>query len=160
MRSDAQAASEQEQGEDRVTQFDPMVPHERQKGNSINSQSFASSKVSSKLDQSDIFKVKDEYLFVFGGQKDSSNQILNTVEVFDITSEIWREFTPNTERQTFERMKGNELCASTSCFQAVQFTHHKYSLFNDKIYLLGGQDQSGEPTSMVQEFNIHSMQTF
>ena len=46
---------------------------------------------STTANMSNIFRSKEEYLFVFGGTTEADNQ-LATYEVFDLKSGIWRQF--------------------------------------------------------------------
>ena len=62
-------------------------------------------------DYSAIFNIKEEYIFVFGGvSSDASSQskYLDSVEVFDVSQEIWRVFE-------------NNMCTRRSRFGAVSF---------------------------------------
>lgn len=78
---------------------------------------YKSKSLTSKINQSsEIFKVKEEYIFVFGGA--DKEQALNTVEVFDTHREIWRSFQGKDEGIICD----NHLCKHTFNFQAVQFS--------------------------------------
>jgi len=62
-------------------------------------------------DYSAIFNIKEEYIFVFGGVGSNSGdqaKFLNSVEVFDVSQEIWRVFE-------------NNMCTKRSKFGAVSF---------------------------------------
>ena len=108
--------------------------------------------LTSKINQSsEIFKVKEEYIFVFGGADQGA--ALNTVEVFDTHREIWRSFPGAQEGQICD----NLLCKHTFNFQAVQFSFKNSSKLSGKMYLLGGEDLYGNNLSSVQEFNINQI---
>lgn len=51
-------------------------------------------------DYSAIFNIKEEYIFVFGGVSrggSSSSKFLDSVEVFEVSQEIWRIFEDNMD---------------------------------------------------------------
>mmetsp|Transcript_17829 Transcript_17829/g.12782 ORF Transcript_17829/g.12782 Transcript_17829/m.12782 type:complete len:151 (+) Transcript_17829:463-915(+) len=80
--------------------------------------------------------MREEYIFVFCG---FNERFLNSVEVFDVTRGIWREFPGAVSARTK--------------FQAVQ-------VGPEQILLLGGKDEFGVPTDEVDEFNIKDMRSF
>eukprot|EP00350_Pseudokeronopsis_sp_OXSARD2_P001767 CAMPEP_0170547266 /NCGR_PEP_ID=MMETSP0211-20121228/5624_1 /TAXON_ID=311385 /ORGANISM="Pseudokeronopsis sp., Strain OXSARD2" /LENGTH=66 /DNA_ID=CAMNT_0010852173 /DNA_START=2646 /DNA_END=2846 /DNA_ORIENTATION=- len=64
-------------------------------------------------------KMKDEYIFVFSG---FNERFLTSVEVFDVTRGIWREF-PNANQ-------------GRTKFQAV-------AISEENIIIMGGKDEYG-----------------
>jgi hypothetical protein len=68
-------------------------------------------------DFENLMKMKEEYIFVFSG---FNEKFLTSVEVFDVTRGIWREFL-NT-------------CQNRTKFSAIQLTE-------DHILLFGGKDE-------------------
>jgi len=86
------------------------------------------------LDQ--LLRVKEEYIFVFSG---FDERFLTSVEVFDVTRGIWREFP--------------DLCSHRTKFQAIQGG-------DDKILLLGGKDSFAVQTDLVEEFSVRDMKAF
>jgi hypothetical protein len=45
-----------------------------------------------------IFMAKEEFIFVFGGK--NSTRTIDSVEVFDVHREIWREFGVNASKRS------------------------------------------------------------
>ena len=70
-------------------------------------------------DYENIFKMKEEYMFVFSGFND---RFLTSVEVYDVTRGIWREFS--------------DLCSHRTKFNSIQVSE-------ESILLLGGKDEFG-----------------
>lgn len=102
--------------------------------------------VSQRFDYSGIFTVKEEFIFVFGGN--GANGLLNSVEVFDTHREIWRIFdSSSTTNEGF--------CIKRSGFEAISFCSGN----KDILHLIGGLDENKKPASLVDEFFIRDMRT-
>ena len=90
----------------------------------------------SSIDIESLFKMKEEYIFVFSGLKDKKS---NSVEVFDVTRGIWREFDIN----------GDNISSRTKA-QVIP-------IFDDSLAIIGGRDEFGVPTDEITEFNVKMM---
>jgi hypothetical protein len=88
------------------------------------------------MDYGQLFKVKEEFIFVFSGFND---RFLTSVEVLDVTRGIWREFA--------------DVCSHKTKFQTIQ-------LSEDSIFIMGGKDMYGTQTDEVEDFNFKDMKTF
>ncbi len=108
-------------------EFDP-IPNEESKQMSITMQS------QSLADFENLFQMKEEYIFVFSGFND---RFLTSVEVFDVTRGIWREFP--------------QLCSHKTKFHAINS--------GESILLLGGKDEFGVQTDEVEEFLFKEMKS-
>eukprot|EP00347_Sterkiella_histriomuscorum_P017673 403348434 len=83
-----------------------------------------------------LFKMKEEYIFVFSG---FNERFLTSVEVFDVTRGIWREF--------------KDSCPNRAKFQ-VQ------ALNEETILIFGGKDEFGIQMDDVEDFGIKEMKAF
>jgi len=78
------------------------------------------SEISSIINQSELYKVQEEFVFIFGGQLSECNgkgSFNNSVEVFDVQREICREFHNFDDNESCA--KGAEVCKPLSHFHAV-----------------------------------------
>lgn len=89
------------------------------------------------LDFDNLFKMKEEYIFVFSG---FNEKFLTSVEVFDVTRGIWREFT--------------EIC----CGHRTKFA--VLPVNEDTLAIFGGKDEFGIQSDEVEEFGIKEMKCF
>ena len=79
----------------------------------------------------DLFKVKDEYLFTFGGA--------STFEVLDVARQIWRQFQPSGIQD-----------------ERLSVIGARVAQFQSKIFILGGQDSVGQLLDDVLEFSCEN----
>ena len=100
----------------------------------------------SSIDMENLFKMKEEYIFVFGKEyyltldlAGVSQQFETSVEVFDVTRGIWRQF------DIADQGIGNRTKA------------HVLPISEDSLAVIGGKDEYGIPIDEIGEFNVKHM---
>ena len=78
--------------------------------------------MSSQINQSELYKVREEYIFIFGGKNKEGDQ-LSSVEVFDVQREICRLFDDRNDAESFDENDfqnyTHEVCKPVSDFHAI-----------------------------------------
>lgn len=149
---------------------------------------FAASIVSGQS-KSELYRVKEEFFFIFGGigaSKGPADSLVNSsqsIEVMDVSREICREFKFNNDSMlvaddenlhqrpqepSTAKIIGKEGkdCFPIHGFRAIQFQLDKQyakknqiSKFEDRIFLLGGQNETGKVLDQVHEYSVNDMHT-
>ena len=149
---------------------------------------FAASMVSGQS-KSELYRVKEEFFFIFGGigaSKGLADNLVNSsqsIEVMDVSREICREFKFNNDsmlitddenlRQRPKEASSGKIigkegkdCFPIHGFHAIQFKLDKQyakkrqiSKFEDRIYLIGGKDEIGKVLDQVHEYSVNDMNT-
>ncbi len=92
------------------------------------------------INMENLMKMKEEYIFAVSGLND---KFVTSIEVFDVTSGIWREFD-------FEG--GTNTIGHRTKAQIVP-------IFEDSLAVIGGKDEYGVPTDEIVEFNVKMMKS-